>query len=108
MDATDRSGGVLKGGATVGTRTLLKFARPVAGVMFLTILLAAISSVLELVPFYLLYRAILVVLEDDNPTLLIGLGMWAGIAAALHVVTWSAAMYLSHIAAYEQLHGLRV
>lgn len=95
-------------GATVGTRTLLKFARPVAGVMTWATILAAISSVLELLPFYFLYRAILVVLEGEAATALIGLGLAAGAAAALQTATWSAAMYVSHIAAYEQLHGLRV
>ena len=71
-------------------------------------MLALVSSVLELAPFYFLYRAILVVAEGGEGAQLVTFGILAGVAAALQTVTWSGAMYVSHVAAYDQLHELRV
>ena len=93
---------------TSGTRTLLKFAAPVTGLLTGATVLALVSSVLELAPFYFLYRAILVVAEGGEGARLITFGILAGVAAALQTVTWSGAMYVSHVAAYDQLHELRV
>ena len=78
------------------------------GTVFVATVLAAVSSLLELAPFYFVYRAVLVILEGGESGQLILFGILAGLAAALQAVTWSGAMYVSHIAAYEQLHSLRV
>lgn len=93
---------------TSGTRVLLRFTRPVAGVLTVATILAVVSSVLELAPFFFLYLAIESLIDGSEPSLLIWYGLAAGGAAALQSVTWSAAMYVSHVAAYEQLHSLRV
>ena len=93
---------------TAGTRTLLAHTRPVAGKMLLATVLAALASVAELVPFWVLYRAISSLGDGVDGRELVELGVAAGVAGAIQVVLWSAAMYVSHVAAYEHLHRLRL
>ncbi len=93
---------------TTGTRTLLRFNRSVTGILTVATVLAVVSSILELAPFFLLYLAIEVVIEGSEPVRLVWYALAGGVLAALQSLTWSAAMYVSHIAAYEQLHTLRV
>lgn len=71
-------------------------------------LLAAVASVVELIPFYLLYRAVVSLRDGVDGDELVRLGLAAGLAGAAQVALWAAAMYVSHVAAYEQLHGLRL
>jgi ATP-binding cassette, subfamily B, bacterial IrtA/YbtP len=93
---------------TAGTRTLVGHTRPVAGLTAAASLLAAVSSVLELVPFLMLYLAIVDAAEGASGPDLVRFGVIAAVAGVLQVVLWAAAMYVSHIAAYEHLHRLRV
>jgi ABC-type multidrug transport system fused ATPase/permease subunit len=76
--------------------------------MSVATVLAAAASIAELVPFYLLYRAVSSLGDGVDGGQLIQLGVAAGIAGAVQAVLWSAAMYVSHVAAYEHLHHLRL
>lgn len=93
---------------TSGTRTLVQHTRPVAVPTAMATVLAAVSSIVELVPFLMLYLAIVEVADGANSDELIRYGILAALAGAAQVVLWAGAMYLSHIAAYAHLHRLRI
>lgn len=93
---------------TAGTRRLIGRTRRVGGRVALATALAAVASVVELIPFYLLYRAVVSLGNGVDGGELVRLGLAIGLAGAAQVVLWAAAMYVSHVAAYEHLHDLRL
>lgn len=96
-------------GWTAGLRELGRFARPARGRLALAGVLALASGVLELAPFYLVYRAVSA-LVDGSATqgelydlALLSAGCVIGRFALIATSTW-----VAHVAAYEVLYNLRV
>lgn len=94
--------------STSGITALLAFADGARGRLALAAGLAALSTAAELVPFYAVYRAVAGLVADRPAGDLTG---WAALAAAGIVARYALfglALYVSHLAAYDLLHGLRV
>ncbi|MGQ0776863.1 MAG: ABC transporter ATP-binding protein [Pseudonocardiales bacterium] len=92
-----------------GVVVLLRLARPARGHLGAAVALAVLATVLEVAPFYLVYRALAALLTGTADRA--GLALLGGLAVlavlARHVL-WGWAMYLSHRAAYEVLYHLRL
>lgn len=94
---------------TSGLRSLLPFARPARGMFALAGLLAALASLAGLVPFWSIYRTVDALVAGDPQRG--DLERWALIALVGIVVRFAAyglALFVSHLAAYEVLYGIRL
>jgi len=94
---------------TSGLRALLPFARPARGRFALAAVLAAAAALLSLVPFWAIARAVDSVV-DGAPSRA-ELGRLAAVALGAVVarfVLFALALYISHLAAYEVLFGVRL
>jgi ATP-binding cassette subfamily B protein len=93
---------------TSGIRVLARFARGARVRLAIAAGLAALSTAAELIPFYAVYRAVDAVVVDGTAAELDGWA-WAAAAAILaRYVLFGLALYVSHLAAYDLLHRLRV
>ncbi len=92
-----------------GFRTLLPYARPAAGRFGLAGALSAAASLLGLVPFWSIYRTVEALVSDDASRA--DLDRWALIALVAVVgrfALYGSALFVSHLAAYEVLYGIRM
>lgn len=94
---------------TAGLRELTRFARPARGRLALAAVLALASAVLELAPFYIVYRAV-----DDliagtaTQSDLYNLALLAAVCVIGRFALFALSTWVAHVAAYEVLYNLRV
>lgn len=92
-----------------GLSVLLGFSRPARAPLGASVALALVSTVLELVPYFVLATLVNRVVEGKAwSTDLPALAALAAIALAGRTALWAAAMYLSHVVAFRLLHDLQV
>lgn len=94
---------------TTGIQALLPYARPAAWRFTFAGLLAAAASLLGLVPFWSIYRTVTALVEDTATSA--DQYRWALIALAAvggRFAVWGLSLFLSHMAAYEVLYGIRI
>ena len=92
-------------------RALLSYTEGSGRRMGLSILLSVISVVSGLIPYYCIYRGIDLYIQGGNEVLVAEIVKWCLYALAFHgikVVCFSASTWISHIAAYRILEGLRL
>ncbi|MEO1064577.1 MAG: ABC transporter ATP-binding protein [Actinomycetota bacterium] len=94
---------------TTGLRILARLTRPAARRMTVATALALVSTVLELAPYLLLFLAIDQVIagDADAGSLLVLAGLSA-LASVARFWLWGRALLISHIAAFEVMHDLRL
>ncbi|MEM9712572.1 MAG: ABC transporter ATP-binding protein [Actinomycetota bacterium] len=94
---------------TTGLRILVRLTRPAARRMAVATALALASTLLEIAPYLLLFLAVESVISGDADTgsllLLAGLSALASIA---RFWSWGKALLISHVAAFEVMHDLRI
>jgi ATP-binding cassette, subfamily B, bacterial IrtA/YbtP len=93
---------------TSGIRVLARFARGARVRLAIAAGLAALSTAAELVPFYAVYRAVDAVVVHGRAAELDGWAWAAAAAIVARYVLFGLALYVSHLAAYDLLHRLRV
>ena len=79
--------------------------------MLLSIILSIISVISGLIPYYCIYRAIDLYIRNINNVPIQDIVRWCLYALLFHVikiVCFSASTWISHIAAYHILEGLRL
>lgn len=94
---------------TSGVRTLLPFARPARWRFALAGVLSALASLLGLVPFWSIYRTVDALVAGEPART--DLDRWAVVAAVAIVgrfALYGLALFVSHMAAYEVLYGIRL
>ena len=94
---------------TSGVTALLPFARPARGGFALAAALAAIASLLSLVPFWAIYRTVDELVDGSTSRgALWGLAAVALVAVVARFVLFGVSLWVSHMAAYEVLYGIRM
>jgi ATP-binding cassette, subfamily B, bacterial IrtA/YbtP len=94
---------------TSGVAALLPFARPGRRGFVVAALLASVASVLSLVPFWAIYRTVdELVSGETSRGALWGLAAVALVAVVVRFVLFGLALWVSHLAAYEVLYGIRM
>ncbi|MGH3940183.1 MAG: ABC transporter transmembrane domain-containing protein [Pseudonocardiaceae bacterium] len=92
---------------TTDLEALLRFARPAKGALTVAVLLAFVSTALELAPFYLLYAAVQALVTGGGADL-VTLGLIAAGATIGRFVLWGRAMFVSHVTGGNVLRQLRM
>jgi ATP-binding cassette subfamily B protein len=94
---------------TAGLRILARLCRPALRPMVVSTGLAIVSTVLELVPFIAFFLAIRDLLDGtvDGGRLLV-LALVVTVASAARFATWSWALKISHLAAFDVMAELRL
>jgi ATP-binding cassette subfamily B protein len=96
-------------GWTAGLRELARFARPARGRLALAAVLALGSAVLELAPFYIVYQAVIRLVEGSaTQGELYELALLAGACVIGRFALFAVSTWVAHVAAYEVLYNLRV
>jgi ATP-binding cassette, subfamily B, bacterial IrtA/YbtP len=94
---------------TSGVAALLPFARPARGGFIAAAVLASVASVLSLVPFWAIYRTVDEVVDGSTSRgALWGLAAVALIAVVARFVLFGVSLWVSHLAAYDVLYGIRM
>lgn len=94
---------------TSGVRALLPFARSARKGFVTAAVLAAAASVLSLVPFWAIYRTVDELVSGDTTRgALWGLAAVALVGVVARFVLLGVSLWMSHLAAYEVLYGIRI
>lgn len=95
---------------TSGLRGLAPFARPARARFAVAAILGAAAALLSLVPFWTIYKAVDLVVADDGLERgdLLWLALVAVIAIGARFALFGLALYISHLAAYQVLYGIRI
>jgi ATP-binding cassette subfamily B protein IrtA len=94
---------------TSGVAALLPFARPARSGFVAAAVLAAVASVLSLVPFWAIYRTVDELVDGSTSRgALWGLAAVALVAVVARFVLFGLSLWVSHMAAYEVLYGIRI
>lgn len=95
---------------TAGLRIVARLCRPQAPAMVRSVGLAIVATVLEVVPFGVLFVAVRD-LHDDRGADASRLAVLAGLAATasgMRFVVWGRALRISHLAAFDMVRDLRL
>ncbi|MEM7097995.1 MAG: ABC transporter ATP-binding protein [Pseudomonadota bacterium] len=92
-----------------GIKALLPFARPARGTLLFSALIAVGSAVLGLVPYWVIYRCAIVLMETpDNISQLMTLALVALAAIIGRFVLSGVSTIIAHNAAFEIQYGIRI
>lgn len=94
---------------TAGLRIVARLCRPAKRAMGVSSALAVISTLLEIVPFIVLFLAVRDLVDGTaDAGRFAWLGAIAAVSSALRFLVWGRALHISHVAAFDVVRDLRL